>query len=103
MKKIIGGKKYNTETAKLVKEYYDYNTPSNDLRFFTEELYLKRTGEFFLHGSGNAGSKYAKPCGQHTYSGGEGIIPLTINEAKKWAEKNMEVDEYEKVFGEVSE
>lgn len=31
------------------------------------------------------------------------IIPLSIEEAKEWAEENLSGDEYEYIFGEVEE
>lgn len=34
---------------------------------------------------------------------GEQIIPLTYQEAQEWAEKHLTGDEYEKIFGDVSE
>ena len=34
---------------------------------------------------------------------GTKFIPLTKIEAKEWCEQHMEVDDYENVFGEVSE
>ena len=49
MIKIINGKKYNTDTAKMVGDY-DNNQPTNDFYYFAEELYRKKTGEFFLYG-----------------------------------------------------
>lgn len=36
-------------------------------------------------------------------SGGEQIIPLTIESAQKWAEEYLDADEYEKIFGEIAE
>ena len=40
MKKIINGKKYDTETAKMVCDYYN-GLPSTDFRSFSAELYKK--------------------------------------------------------------
>lgn len=75
MKKIIHGKMYDTETARLIKaEDSDSMYPS---------LYRKRTGEYFL--------------------GGEGIEPLTYAQAKEWAEIAMTAEEYETEFGKVTE
>ena len=51
MKQIINGKKYDTETAeRLACE--DAGLPVNDFAYWCEELYRKKTGEFFLHGEG---------------------------------------------------
>lgn len=101
MNKIIKGKRYNTDTAQLMGEYsYSYR---GDFGHWTEELYRKQTGEFFLFGEGGPASKYAESVGQNQWSGGERIRPLTMGEAKSWAEKYLDGDEYEKIFGEVEE
>lgn len=102
MKKIINGKKYDTDTASCVGSW-DNGYGYSEFGYFSEALYRKKTGEFFLHGKGGAASKYAKSCGENSWSGGEEILPLTEDEAKKWAEGHLEADEYEQIFGEVAE
>lgn len=96
MKKIINNKLYNTESAKLVGEFQS-TFAVNDFHYYEEELYLKKTGEFFLYGHGNGLSPYAKRyidgMGQ-----GEKIIPLTDQQARKWAEENMDPDDYMELF-----
>ena len=42
MKKVINGKLYNSETAKLLGE--DSYSHPGDLAYWSEELYQKRTG-----------------------------------------------------------
>lgn len=102
MKKIINGKKYDTETAKKVG-YACANAPRNDFSFWEEELYKKKTGEFFLYGHGGPATGYAKPCGNNAWQSGERIYPITIEKAKEWAERHLDADEYEEIFGEVEE
>jgi len=102
MKKIINGKRYDTDTAEKVAAAYS-RLARNDFGYWEEELYRKRTGEFFLYGWGNAASRYSVSAGLNSWSGGEKIIPLTIEEAQEWAEKNLDGDEYEEIFGEVIE
>jgi len=101
MKKIINGKKYNTETARVVGAV-GHEYPS-DLRYWREELYRKKTGEFFLYGKGGPMSKYARRTAQNEWSGGEEIIPLTEKEAREWVETYLSAEEYEQIFGEVEE
>lgn len=88
MKKIINGRRYDTDTAKEIYWWLDEAWPSNDLDFYEEGLYRKRTGEYFLYGYGNARSKYQQYIGNNSYSGGEGIIPLTEAEAHKWLKEH---------------
>lgn len=102
MKKIINGKLYNTDTAKLVYETSHGEGP-RDFRYFVECLYRKRTGEYFLAGHGGPMTRYAESAGQNTWSGGENIFPISYGEAREWAEVEMDADEYQAEFGEVSE
>lgn len=102
MKKIINGKKYNTETAKEIARSESNYFPS-DFYWYRETLYQKKTGEYFLHGGGNAMSKYSLSVGGNGRVGDERIIPLSEEEAIEFAEKNLDVDEFEKIFGEVEE
>lgn len=102
MKKVIDGKVYNTETAKRLGEY-EPSPYTSDFNWYSETLYQKKGGEFFLHGEGNAASKYSKSCGQNEWCGDEKIIPLTYAETQEWAEKHLTGDEYEEIFGEVEE
>jgi hypothetical protein len=102
MKCIISGRKYDTKTAKELGSY-DSCLGSRDFRNYSESLYVKKTGEFFLSGEGGPMTKYSEPCGDNTTSGGEGIIPLSLQEAKEWVEKNMNAEDYEQIFGDVGE
>lgn len=101
MKKIINGKRYDTNTATLIGST-GYGYPS-DLEYWTEELYLKKTGEFFLYGEGGPMSKYSRKIGENEWSGGEEIRPLTLKEAQEWAENYLDADECEQVFGKIEE
>ena len=102
MKKVLNGKVYDTETAKKCGEY-EPNPYRSDFNWYCEELYQKKTGEFFLYGEGNANSPYKRTVSQNEWCGGEKIEPLTYNEAQKWAEKHLDGDEYIEIFGEPEE
>lgn len=101
MKRIINNKKYDTETARMIGSD-SYSNP-RDFNYWAETLYRKRTGEYFLYGEGGPNSRYSKRIEQNCWSGGEKIIPLTYENARKWAEEHLSVNEYEAEFGEVSE
>lgn len=101
MKKIINGKRYDTETAKWIAEFEEGYV--SDFAYVCETLYKKRNGEYFLHGYGHAASRYAKSCGNNGWSAGECIIPLSYDEACKWAENALDADDYEKEFGMVED
>lgn len=101
MKKIINGKMYDTDTARSIgSDGYGYG---NDFHAWSETLYQKRTGEYFLHGEGGPMSRYARTIGQNEWSGGEQIIPMNYENARKWAEEHLNTDDYEETFGIPSE
>lgn len=100
MKRIINGKRYDTDTAKFIKTYSS-GLSISDFRYYDESLYLKKTGEFFLYATGNGASRYAGQYGD-LRGPGEKIVPLTLDEAKAWVEKIEDPDLYEELF-EVSE
>lgn len=102
MRKVIDGKMYDTDTAKLVGEW-DNREYGNDFKFVEELLYQKKTGEFFLYGHGGAMSKYCKQAGNNSWIGSSQIIPLTFKAAKEWSEEHLSADEYEAIFGEIIE
>lgn len=102
MKKIIKGKKYDTETAKQVGRWsntFDWY----DFGYCSESLYKKKTGEYFIFGEGGPMSRYSVSTGTNSRSGGFQIIPVSEEEAKEWAEDHLDADNYEKIFGEVEE
>lgn len=102
MKKIINGKVYDTKKAKEMGAYANYGS-WRDFNHLEETLYKKKTGEFFLFGEGGPATRYAEPEGQNSWSGGSRIMPMTYDEAKEWAEKHLDADEYEEIFGEIVE
>ena len=102
MKQIINGKKYDTNTAELLLTT-DNGLSHSDFNWSEEELYKKRTGEFFIRGTGGAATAYGRSCGQTARCGGSRIIPLSLEKAKEFGEKNMDADTYESVFGPVEE
>ena len=83
MNKVIKGKKYNTETAKEICDRTSYcnGTPSS-----WTTLYQKKISS-----------------GMNCWDTENKITPIGIDEAKVFAEENMDADGYESVFGEVEE
>lgn len=102
MKKIISGKVYDTDTAKELGSFRSPGGPG-DFSHYEETLYRKKTGEFFLYGIGGPMSRYAKADGLNSWSGGDRIMPMSFAEAREWAENNLGTEDYEEIFGEVTE
>lgn len=101
MRKIIDGRTYNTETSKVIGKWSNSYIPS-DFRYCAETLYKNTRGAYFLYGEGGPLSKYATISGDNR-GWGETIIPMTADEAQKWAEEHLNAEEYEAEFGEVEE
>ena len=97
MRKIIGSKRYNTETATLIATWSS-SYPKNDLNYCEEHLYLTAKGNWFIHGIGNAGSHYSKPADGNASTGSEDIIPYCPDEARLWLSSNDFIDEVETYF-----
>ena len=100
MKFIRNGVKYDTETAERLGSWSTY---PNSFNYRKETLYRKTNGEYFLHCEGGPNSIYAEVCEVNTTRGGEVIIPYTYREACEWAEHHLDPEDYEAIFGEVSE
>lgn len=96
MKKIINGRLYDTETAKMIGSWSN-GLSSSDFHYCTEDIYQKKNGEYFLHGSGGAMSKYGKSYGGGM-CGSQDIIPMTEKEVKIWAETHLTADEYMELY-----
>lgn len=103
MKKIINNKLYNTDTANRLIYWYN-DLPSNDIYYYAEELYIKKTGEYFLYGEGGARSPYGSyDCEERCSYPDWSIIPLTEAKAKEWAVGHCSADKYMELFGAVAE
>jgi hypothetical protein len=86
MKKIIDGKRYDTETAQELAAWSnDYSC--RDFHWCCETLYKTRKGAYFVHGEGGAMSPWSRSCGDNSWSGGEGTDLLTAEDARLWLEE----------------
>lgn len=101
MKRIIDGRTYNTETATLLGGFANSNR--RDFHYYSEDLYRNAKGAYFLHGVGGPASKYSRGVGQNEWAGDERIVPMALDDAKKWAEEHLDAGEYDKAFGEPEE
>jgi hypothetical protein len=101
MRRIIDGKRYDTETAEDVASWHNHYYP-NDFHYCTETLYRTKKGGWFLAGEGGPLSKYARSCGDGR-RGGKGLFPITEEEARQWLEERDGVDVLEKYFGHLVE
>ena len=96
MKRVIKRKLYDTDTAIEIGSW-DNGRYVQDINAIEEVLYRKRTGEYFLYGSGGPNTRYAKRS-DATWIGGSELIPLSFDAAKIWAEEHLSPEEYAKAF-----
>ena len=95
MKATINQLIYNTDTADEIASDSGGGY-CNDFRHWEETLYRTQKGNYFLHGTGGAMSKYAEKYG-NSYSSGSGIVPLGETEALEWCEEHdcqLTIDEH---------
>ena len=96
MKKIVEGKRYDTETATLIGEY-GYGS-HGDFERIHEELYRTKTGNYFVAGTGGPKTRYSVQVEQNCWSGSSDIYPLAKDEALEWAQAHLDAQEIEDEF-----
>lgn len=101
MKKVINNAVYDTGKAKVLGSFSN-GSNYRDFAYFSETLYRTKSGRHFLHGEGGAMSPYATRSGNDS-GWGEKIMPMSYENAREWAEKNLDGDEYIEAFGEPEE
>ena len=92
MKAIINRKTYNTETATKIGN--DLDNYDNGNWFSTQTLYRKKNGEYF---------RAIRFNGSNIWAGDDKIIPISFDEAAKWAEEYIGADDYIAEFGDPGE
>ena len=99
MKRIIEGRRYDTESAELITEWSN-SAPVNDFSYCREELYRTKNGNWFIYGEGGAMSRWSKPAGDGQ-TGGEDIQPLyDKNRVIDWLENKRKTEILEEYFPE---
>jgi hypothetical protein len=84
MRKVIGGVRYDTDTAVEV-ESWSHGYPG-DFNRCEETLYRTKSGRYFVCGEGGANTRWRTVISQNTWCGGEGIEAKTPEEALEWLE-----------------
>lgn len=85
MKKVVGQKLYNTDTAALLHEW-DNGAGFTDFSYRSKDLYVTPKGAFFIHHHGGETSDMSRPVGNRGWVGGEDIMPITRREAIRFLE-----------------
>jgi hypothetical protein len=95
VKRIIGGKWYNTKTAVYVCDVSPAGFYGNDFRAEDTGLYRTPKGAWFLAGRGGPLSRWASREGQSGYCSGSGICPLDKEEARELLERHGSAEDVE--------
>jgi len=101
MKKVVGGKIYDTKTARKI-DSTDRGSKEG-LNSLKESLYITKKGAYFLSGEGGPFSRYAVLAGNGDFIGGSGIVPMTIRGALRWCEQYSDFTTIEIEFGSMIE
>ena len=95
MKKIINGRRYDTDKATMVATI-ESRLPYTDFHYYEELLYRSPRGGWFLVGAGGALSRWG---GGFNGGAGTSIVPLSDAETKQWLESAEETHAIEEYFG----
>jgi hypothetical protein len=99
MKKIINGRRYDTEakhTREIARADWGY---AGDFDAYNEGLFRTSHGNWFVAGEGGPNTKYCRPAEGGGYGGGPGLFELTPEQAMDWLEHHSETDLIEEYFG----
>lgn len=99
MRAVIGGKIYDTTTAHGVCKISPSGYSNSDFEWEDTGLYKSPAGQFFIAGSGNAMTRWAKQIGNST-SGGSGVRLVSLDEARELCETHGTVNQFTEAFGE---
>jgi hypothetical protein len=66
-------------------------------------LYKTPRGNFFLAGEGGPLSRYGRPAYGGGTCGGEGIIPISREDALSWCEEHLDIEDYQEYFSDMIE
>lgn len=98
MKRIIRNRVYDTDTAMLIKQA-DHPNIKNGEGSCKQSLYRKKTGDYFLFVDGARTDVFHNLALENgTHDRERHIYPLTYEQAKSWAEKEMTADEWLAIF-----
>jgi hypothetical protein len=97
MKRIIDGKRYDTETAQRLCSFGYWNGWT-DFRSEQTSLHVTKSGRFFLSGEGGPMTRWATTRGDKV-AGGEGLMAIDREEARAILEQEDCLKALERWFG----
>lgn len=97
MKRIIDGKRYDTETATLVHEW-DNGRYASDFSYRSKDLYRTLRGSWFILHAGGAMTGMAVAVGSNGRGGSSAIEPVSPIDALRFLESHRGEEAIEKYF-----
>lgn len=94
LNRVVDGLRYNTETSQLIAEIA---RTGGDWKYERTQLFRTRKGRFFLAGEGGAATRWRRLIpDDRGYVEGDGVLPLSDEEARGLIEKhaNHLVDDF---------
>ncbi len=104
MKAIINGLRYDSTTATCIGGAQGGGSSMRDFHYWSADLYrTPRSGRFFLAGGGGALTRFGSTTSydQNGRVCGEKIIPMSVEDAREWAEQHLTTAEVEAAFADV--
>lgn len=98
MKRIIDGKRYDTDTAEEICSLHSRGLGRSDFKWEDTQLYRTRKGAWFLAGEGGPLTRWCRTVSGGMMTYGEGIIPLELDDARDILEREDATDALEKYF-----
>lgn len=96
MRMVINKRVYDTETARFIVGYHNGLSRGN-FKFLSEDLYVTKKGQYFIHATGGPLTIYSESSGNNTW-GIETIILLSKAEVYDWLEQRGYTQVIEKIF-----
>jgi len=98
MRKVVNRLLYDTTQAKELGDVSARGVAKGDPAWEETKLYRTPKGRFFIAGKGNAHSRWGTLAGPNVWAAGEGIFPLTVDEAKHIAEQSLTAEQILKIW-----
>ena len=98
MKKIIAGKRYDTDTATLIASYNN-GLNESDLDHIFEELYMTKKGQWFMRAQGGAMTLYGIIVGNEE-RGSKDLILCSEQDALVWLDEHQDLCDFDAVIEE---
>ena len=92
MIQVIDGKRYNTEVAECIFQYWNGRSTS-DFGYRSKTLYLTKSGNWFLHHKGGPRSDMAVSLGGGSTGGSEALEPVSADDAYAFLEAHSDESE----------